>query len=244
MQTNPIQVFSAAFIALGIAASGWFISQGFIESRADERYVTVKGLAETQVRADRAVWAITFIAANDVLQEARNKLTNERDAVFKFLDTYSISKSDTEMQSLRVVDQLARTYNNGPVANRYLIQQTILVRSNDIDAVANAAQNVGDMLDAGVLIGNLDGYGESTPHYLFTKLNDIKPSMIAEATANARVAAQQFAHDAGTTINGIRKANQGNFQILPAEDAPGLIEANQIHKKVRVVTTLEYILGR
>jgi len=82
----------------------------------------------------------------------------------------------------------------------------------------------------------------SGPTYLFTRLNDIKPNMIAEATASARKAADQFALDSGSKISGIRRANQGVFVIRPRDQAPGITEANQLNKTVRVVSTIEYYL--
>ena len=77
---------------------------------------------------------------------------------------------------------------------------------------------------------------------MFTKLNDLKPPMIAEATARAREAAEQFARDARSELGGIRRANQGIFEILPRDQAPGIFEGNQILKTVRVVSTIEYLL--
>ena len=69
-------------------------------------------------------------------------------------------------------------------------------------------------------------YGPGGPTYVFTKLNDLKPPMIAEATARAREAAEQFARDARSELGGIRRANQGIFEILPRDQAPGIFEGN------------------
>lgn len=238
----PIMVGSTA-LALGIALGGWFIGSGVSDASKIERFVSVKGLAERQVKADRAVWAISYVSASNNLAEAREALKKSQMAGLDFLEKQGLSLTDTELQNLRILDQLARTYNTRDVALRYLLQQTILVRTNNIDAVAKASQNIGELLDAGVLLGNIDGHnGNDGPQYIFTRLNEIKPDMIAEATANARLAAQKFAKDADADIEGIRRAVQGRFQILPAENAMGLSEASQIHKKVRVVTTLDYVL--
>jgi hypothetical protein len=73
-------------------------------------------------------------------------------------------------------------------------------------------------------------------------LSDLKPEMIAEATAKARNAAEQFAKDSGSQTGRIRRANQGVFQILPRDRAPGISEGSQINKTLRVVSTIEYYL--
>ena len=66
--------------------------------------------------------------------------------------------------------------------------------------------------------------------------------MIADATARAREAASQFARDSHSDLGGIRQANQGVFEILPRDQAPGIVEASQIAKVVRVVATIDYYL--
>ena len=84
--------------------------------------------------------------------------------------------------------------------------------------------------------------GNGGPTFLFTRLNEIKPPMIAEATASARQAAEQFAKDSQSRLGSIRQANQGVFVILPRDQAPGASEESQRVKTVRVVTTVEYYL--
>ena len=76
--------------------------------------------------------------------------------------------------------------------------------------------------------------------FIFSKLNDLKPKMIAEATARAREGAEQFARDSRSAIGGIRQATQGVFEIMPRDPAPGISQESQIVKVVRVVTTVEY----
>jgi len=92
------------------------------------------------------------------------------------------------------------------------------------------------------VLGTGGGYGDNTPTFLFTRLNDLKPAMIAEATARAREAATQFAKDADSRLGGIRRANQGVFVILPRDQAPGIQEERQLRKILRVVSTIDYYL--
>jgi hypothetical protein len=86
-------------------------------------------------------------------------------------------------------------------------------------------------------------YGNGGPTFVFTKLNDLKPQMIAEATASAREAAEQFARDSKSTLSGIKRGSQGYFEILPRDQAAGISEESQVLKRVRVVTTVEYGLA-
>ena len=92
------------------------------------------------------------------------------------------------------------------------------------------------------MILSTEGGYTSGPNYLFTQLNASKPAMLAEALANAREGAAEFARDAGAKVGGIRRAWQGVFQILPRDQASGLFEQGQIHKTGRVVSTVDYAL--
>ncbi len=99
-----------------------------------------------------------------------------------------------------------------------------------------------ELVKAGVTLGDPSGGNTAVPQYLFTKLNSVKPELIAEATKNARASAEQFAKDSGQEVGQIRTANQGTIQI-DARD-PGVSETESPQKTVRVVTTIDYLLGK
>jgi len=78
--------------------------------------------------------------------------------------------------------------------------------------------------------------------YSFTKLNDVKPQMVAAATKDARAAAEQFAKDAGSGVGGIKSATQGYFSIDARDGEGGDGSSDTPYKKVRVVTTVDFYL--
>jgi hypothetical protein len=229
-------------LALGVATAGWFVGDGFRDGRR-ERYVTVKGLAERNVEADLALWPFRITAAADDLAAAQAGIQRSAAEVFEFLVRHGIDTTLAELQGVEVTDRLAEPYGgpdrSGP---RFTVQQLMMVRSTDVEAVHAASQQVGELVEAGVALRSGQGYGPASPTFLFQGLNDLKPAMIAEATANAREAAARFAEDSESRLAGIRRANQGVFQILPRDQAPGIIESNQLSKTVRVVSTIEYYL--
>jgi uncharacterized protein len=98
------------------------------------------------------------------------------------------------------------------------------------------------LVSAGVVLSSGEQYGNGGPTFIFTGLNTLKPQMIGEATARAREAAEQFAHDSHSEVGGIRQANQGVFEIQARDQAQGISEASQIMKTVRVVATVDYFL--
>jgi hypothetical protein len=115
---------------------------------------------------------------------------------------------------------------------RYIAVTRITLRSNDIPGVKKAMEKAGQLVSAGIAIGE-----DSSTRFSFTKLNDIKPEMIAEATKNAREAAEQFARDSGSEVGAIRRATQGYFTI---EDRDA---GSPDFKVVRVVTTIDFFLS-
>lgn len=240
MKSPLVAILASIVVAIGIAVAGWFVSEGLREARTADRYVTVKGLAERGVKADLALWPMRFVATSNALAEAQARIGADAATVVAFLTKAGIDRSDIAVQSLEVTDAFAQPYRSGPVESRFIVAQTLMVRSTDVDRIAAASQGVGDLVGAGVVL-SAEGQ-DSGPAYVFTKLRDIKPDMIAQATRGARAAAEQFAADSGSRIGGIRTANQGLFQIQPRDDAPGQMESRQINKTVRVVSTVEYAL--
>jgi hypothetical protein len=234
---------SAFVVAAGIAAAGWFIGNGFVAGRAADRVVSVKGVAEREVKADLALWPIRFVAADDDLGRAQARISDHAAKVRAFLQINGIDPANTELQAFNVTDSAANIYGGDRRdAPRYVISQTLMVRSDDPEVIFAASQKVSDLVNAGVVLSTEGGPGGGGPTYLFTKLNDLKPSMIAEATASARQAAEQFAKDSRSVLGGIRQASQGVFVILPRDQVPGEQEERQRDKIVRVVSTIEYYL--
>lgn len=232
---------AAVVLGVGIAVAGWFVGDGFLEGRRGDRFVTVKGLAERAVTADLAVWPLRFVATGNDLAAVQRKIVGDTDLVRDFLASNGFPPEAFESQSLQVVDRLAQQYQQGQVESRFIIAQTITLRSGDVDRVAGLAGRLGELVAAGLVLSD-ENQWNAGPTYVFTGLNDLKPAMIAEATASARTGAEQFAADSGSRVGGIRRASQGVFQILARDDIPGLQQEKEIHKMVRVVSTIDYLL--
>jgi hypothetical protein len=219
------------------------VGRGLEVARGTDRYVTVKGVAERTVKADLALWPIQIASGDDELTRAQARLDSNLARVTRFLLANGIDTTEVELQGLRVTDAYANPYQPaGRVGSRYVVRQTVLVRTSDPERVRAASQKVGELVGAGVVLSSGEEYGPGGPTYLFKRLNDLKPIMIAEATAEARRAAEQFAKDSKSRLAGIRRASQGVFVILPRDEAPGITEPSQIVKTVRVVSTVEYRL--
>ncbi len=228
-------------VAVGIALAGWFIGDGFIEARSGDRYVTVKGVSERDVMADMALWPIRYVAAGNNLNTVQQKIRQDQNRIQTFLEEHGIAEDAIELQNLEVTDRTAQSYQSGSYENRFILEQTLMVRSEDVTKIEDASQDIGTLVEAGIILNSQ--YSGGGPTYLFNGLTELKPEMIAEATKNARGSAEQFASDSGSELDGIRSANQGVFVILARDKAPMLQEEKQIRKTVRVVSTIEYYLA-
>jgi hypothetical protein len=243
METTPRQLLIPAIVlAVGIALGGAFMGRGFRVGREADRYVTVKGAVEREVEANLALWPLQLVTGANDLKAAQAEARRRVDLTRSFLAESGIATEQITVQGFKVMDTQTNPYQSGPTPNRFIITQTLMVRSEDPRAVLAASQKVGDLVDAGVVLISGEEYGPGGPTFLFTRLNDFKPAMLAEATTRAREAASQFASSSGSTVGGIRRANQGVFEILPRDPVPGQSEQNQLYKVVRVVATIEYLL--
>lgn len=237
------ETIRAVIMAVAITLAGFLAGNGFARARSADRYVTVKGVSEREAKADVAIWPLSVVGADNTLAAAHAKLATSITGVRQFLARNGIDTTQIELTGFSVSDALAQEY--GPErqpTNRYIIRETLMVRSQRPDLVLAASQRIGELAAIGVVVSSPDRGSGGGPTFVFTGLNKLKPPMIAEATARAREGAEQFARDSHSDLAGIRRANQGVFEILPRDQAPGIGAESQINKLVRVVSTVEYLL--
>lgn len=231
----------AAFIlglllAAGLVAGGYVLGQSALDYREYERSVTVKGLSEREYPADVVIWPIRFTAADNDLTALYGSLEADATAVRDFLVKRGIAAAAITAAPPAVTDKLAQQYGgNERFEFRYVGVQAVTVYSDQVDTVRAAMVELVQLGKQGIaLVG--ENY-ETQPEYLFTRLNEVKPAMIEEATREARAVAAKFAADSASTLGKIKQASQGQFSIS------GRDKNNEHIKKVRVVSTIEYYLS-
>jgi len=149
---NPARdLAGAAILALGVVLGGLFVGSGFARARAADRFVTVKGISEREVRADLAIWPLRLVAANNDLSRAHAQIESSVSRIRMFLASNQIDTTQSELQDFSVTDAATNQYGSGERAgSRYVIRQTVVVRSLKPDMVLAASQRVGDLVSAGV----------------------------------------------------------------------------------------------
>ena len=239
-------IAAACLLAMGIAFGGYNIGHAVLQAFPKTGTITVKGLAERQVKADLTLWPLRFVATGNDLGSLQAKIEADQATVVNFLKNSGLAEDEVTIASMEVVDKAAAEYQpDQPPQNRFMLYGNVMIRSGNVDAVQQASRKLGDLIKGGIIFttGGRD-MATLSPYYLFTKLNDVKLEMLSEATRNARAAADQLAKDANVMLGGMANASQGVFSILPGDPMPNASEDNQIMKTVRVVTTAEYRLAQ
>lgn len=224
----------ALLIALGLLAIGLGIRSGFRSMSSAQRTVSVRGLSEREVKADKVTWPIVYQIQGNILPDLYDQTSTTNDKILAFLHNAGITDSEISINAPEAYDRASNNYSDNNYKFRYNISEVIVVTSSQVDKVDELIRQQGQLLKEGIALSAND-YNYPI-QYEFTGLNDIKPQMIAEATKNAREAAQKFADDSESKLGKIQSANQGQFSIENRDQFTPSI------KNVRVVTTLTYFL--
>jgi hypothetical protein len=235
--TRNVTLVAALVLALGIIIGGYLLGDGLRRARMADRAVTVRGLAERNVTADLATWTISFSSQGTELGAVQAESDRNARVVAGFFGAAGFPGSAVSDAG----GSVSQYFDNDRGENRVTVTRRIQLRTNDIMRARRAYARQFDLIRQGVAIQE-----GSDIQYVFTRLNDIKPAMIAQATQDARAGAERFASDSHTNVGGIRSATQGYFSIGP-RDGDATEEGGGGHdspfQKVRVVTTIEFYLS-
>lgn len=224
------------FLFLGLASLGYLLGSSAIKFKEYERTVTVKGLSEREYKADIVIWPIQFTEAGNNLQELYGSLETSTEKIRTFLEKNGINPEEITFTTPSITDKSAQQYGNQPRAEfRYTAIQTVTVYSQTIESVRKVMGSLSALGKKGIVFTG--GNYQSQTEYIFTRLNEVKPEMIEEATRKAREVAEKFASDSKSRLGKIRRASQGQFSINDRD------KNNPHIKKVRVVSTVEYYLS-
>lgn len=223
------------FILASFIGSAFILSDSAIRFKEYERTVSVKGLSERDVVADTAIWPIRFFSAGNDVSKLYETMEHSASTIHQFLLDAGFEDKEITLTTPLVTDRFAERWGEQNVSMRYGAEQSITVYTNKIDLLRKTQLATVELGKQGIVIGG-DEYSQRV-QYLYTKLNEIKPAMVEEATRNARVVAEQFAKDSNSQIGKLKRASQGQFSLEDRDDNTPYL------KKVRVVSTVDYYLA-
>ncbi|MBL7865689.1 MAG: SIMPL domain-containing protein [Cyclobacteriaceae bacterium] len=238
-----------AAIIIGAAIGAFFLGQSIERFNREDRTISVKGFSEQEVKSDLAVWALKVSVPTNDLSAGSSEIENSKNKIIAFLTRNGIAADEIIQKEMQVADRKANEYNpDMNISFRYIITKTILVRSANVDVVFKVSQMTDELVRAGVVMSSQTDWQNNGVSFMYTGLNSIKPTMLAEATRNARQAAEEFCRESGTDLGKLKRATQGLFTIVDRDD----VNASQndggyyssgrrdVFKKVRVVVSVEY----
>ncbi|GAB4180093.1 MAG: SIMPL domain-containing protein [Calditrichia bacterium] len=228
--------FLSISIIIAMGVLGHFIGKAVIQFKQFDRTVTVKGLSEREYPADIVIWPIQFTAAGNNLDAIYNELETNSATIRNFLTRAGIQSDEITISTPSIVDKSAQQYGNEPQYGfRFVASQIVTVYSKNIGNVRQVMGRLSELGKQGIVLTG-ENYATQT-EYLFTRLNEVKPEMIEEATKKAREVAEKFARDSQSKLGKIKTASQGQFSISSRD------KNNPHIKKIRVVSTVTYYLS-
>lgn len=212
-----VLIVVALFFAYFFAPARNFLQQG--------AYFEAKGLSEKIVKADTAIWSMSFeIKSNDI--EALYADTEKNIATIRsFLKERGFEDSEINIAPINIYQDTFRD-----AAFRYNATNQISLYTKKVDLAKKTSNEALFLVKRGVVLN------QNSISFEFSDLNSIKPEMLAEAIKNARDTAAQFAQNSGATVGDVTRGNQGVFEIENKD--PGSPE----YKKIRLVSTLRFLL--
>ena len=223
------KIIVAGIVAFGLLLLGLCLKGGIDNFTNKDRRVTVKGLAEREVDADKVVWTLTLEESADELNPMFTRLNQQVDVIKNFLKERGIDgKGDVQVTTFSVNDNLSNVWGDEKPRFHYTVRRSVVVSSNDTHFISDLRTQTDELIDRGIIVES------DNAEYEYTQFQKLKPEMMADAIANAETTAKQFAENSHSKINKIVEAGQGEFSIDDA-DIP-------YKKKVRVVSTITYSL--
>lgn len=225
---------SALLIALGLLALGLCVKSGLNSFNDRNRVVAVRGLAEREVMANKVTWPVSYTIVGNDLPSMYTEMERNNQIVINYLTSNGLSADEYDVAAPKVEDLQTDRYSNNALRYRYNLTSNITVTSEQTELVRKLINRQGELIKKGIAINPQNW--ENQIIYEYTDLNSIKPDMIAEATRNARAAADKFASDSGSKIGKIKDAQQGQFSIEDRDPYTPFV------KKVRVVTYVNFYI--
>jgi hypothetical protein len=232
-------VFSIALV-IAAAILGYQVKQ----VGGGRETISVKGLAEKPIKADRAEWTVSLQTQGATIADALSKLRKEKPALDRFLATAGFGGETLTEANESVEPNFeeveGRNGNLRSVQVGHLARQSIIINTTDLARIIAAAKAIVQFQAEGHPVS----FGQ--PQYLVSNLEDVKMSLSGAAMQNSRVRAAEFAKNGDVEVGAMRSASQGAFYILPAgansdvSDWGGTYDKTTVDKVARVVVTVDY----
>jgi hypothetical protein len=234
---------AGAAMAVGLIISatifGWFYSK----TKKGDEAITVTGSAKKRIKSDLVVWSAGVTAQSPQLTDAYKQLSESMPKIKQYLISKGIPENQMTISSIATTTLKKQDANGVETSeiNGYLLKQSIDVRSNDVDKIAQIAREATELINQGILIES------NAPQYYYTQIGDLKIEMLGEAARDAKTRAEQIAASTGNSIGAVRSARMGVLQITPADSTEvsdsGIYDTSTIDKDLTAVVNISFAVN-
>ncbi|WP_312427133.1 SIMPL domain-containing protein [Lacrimispora sp.] len=237
-------IIVAVILVIGVIGAALILTNGIVQIKASKTNIVVTGSAKQQITSDLIVWTGSFNAQSEKLQDAYSMLEDSRNKVSDYLISKGIGKDEFVFSSIStMINYVMNDYgNNTNKIDNYDLSQTVTISSSEIDKITEISRNATELLNVGV------AFQSNQPQYFYTKLADLKVTMLAEATKDARKRAEMIAENAGNKLGDLKYADMGVMQITPLYsnevDDYGINDTSSLEKEITAVVHCQFEISK
>lgn len=237
---------AAAIAALGLIITASILAKAYRFKFYRSEEVSVVGLAEVDFTSDLIVWNGGFERKAMNLRDAYTALKNDETAIRSYLKAKGIPDTAVVVSAVKIDKEFENTYdsrgNVASVFSGYRLSQNVRIQSKDMDRVEALSREVTELIEKGI------EFKSEAPKYYYTQLAGLKMDLLAKASEDAKLRAETIAKSTGGSLDGLKKANMGVFQITGKnsdEDYSygGTFNTADKHKTASITIRMDYGLN-
>lgn len=207
MKTN-----AAISLGLSLIISVLILASSYLNRNQATELIKVTGLGKKDFTSDLIVWDGTFSALSLDLQKAYEKVKNDKALIQAYLKEAGIAEDEILFSAININKEYNYSYDqNGRQQRSFIghrLTQKVEIESKEVNKVEETSRKITELINQGVEL-----YSNS-PRYYYTQLTDLKIEMIAAATQDATLRAEQIAKNAKADLGELKQARMGIFQII------------------------------
>ncbi|MDO5089215.1 MAG: SIMPL domain-containing protein [Leptotrichiaceae bacterium] len=227
-------IIISTILTFGLIVSGALISNALDKINKSENKITVKGVAERRIKADRAIVNVILSAKNKDIEEAEKTISEKEAAVTELLNLIKIEKENYNIQNMKIKPTYIGESNK---ISEYQVTQIISVNMKDVDKIDEIYEKLSELT---LKFNNLEVI---KPQFYITGIERYKKDLLIDASKNAEMRAFEMLKVNNGRVGELKTLTQGQFEILEdKEDIRRTDEPaeNQMYKKLRSVVTATY----
>lgn len=223
------------------------------KANKDENRITVKGVAERRIKADKALINIVISEKSENIDELKSSVSEKEKLVTDLIKNLKINENDYNVGNLRIqpnyIENTSNTKQQIAVNSTAVMPNTKISDYDGVETISIVTKNIDKAEEFFEKLSELklqsDNIQINEPEYFITNIERYKKDMVVDASRNAEVRAIEMLKVNNNEIGGLKNMSQGQFEVLEdTEDVRKINEneANQIYKKMRVVVTATYLI--